>query len=358
MRRRRAGWSRWLPALLAVPVFAQVPGTGVPVDADRDDAPAYGSTHRVPDDFLDRHRRPSVVLPSEPAEPGREATERSGAMIAKPAAEIRRLPEGYVIGSRPAYIKHEDDWHVAHLLPQPGMVDPPPLRLLPNQHLALVESVLAETQETSRFVLTGRVTEYLGANYLLIEHVAEVLTAPPTPPPADSVPAPATSPPASEDVAPDAEPPVEPSPQDIIRQLMETKPLRAVVLPKEEPEVPDFPAPTTQEQSPLRSNVPDDPDAAPVHILPEGTIMVDQLGRLVPAGEQWWSLAFEDRGRDASRPPIRVLPSRLLETAVTLSSGTAQGGVFMVSGEITTYKGLNYLLLRKVLVRRDLGNFR
>lgn len=86
--------------------------------------------------------------------------------------------------------------------------------------------------------------------------------------------------------------------------------------------------------------------------------MVDQLGRLVPAGEQWWSLAFEDRGRDASRPPIRVLPSRLLETAVTLSSGTAQGGVFMVSGEITTYKGLNYLLLRKVLVRRDLGNFR
>ena len=139
---------------------------------------------------------------------------------------------------------------------------------------------------------------------------------------------------------------------------METKPLRAVVLPKEEPEVADFPAPTTQEQSPLRSNVPDDPDAAPVHILPEGTIMVDQLGRLVPAGEQWWSLAFEDRGRDASRPPIRVLPSRLLETAVTLSSGTAQGGVFMVSGEITTYKGFNYLLLRKVLVRRDLGNFR
>jgi hypothetical protein len=48
VRRRRAGWSRWLPALLAVPVFAQVPGTGVPVDADRDDAPAYGSTHRVP----------------------------------------------------------------------------------------------------------------------------------------------------------------------------------------------------------------------------------------------------------------------------------------------------------------------
>jgi hypothetical protein len=125
-------------------------------------------------------------------------------------------PEGYVIGSRPAHIKHEDDWHVAHLLPRPGMVDPPPLRLLPNQHLALVESVLAEAQETSQFVLTGRVTEYLGANYLLIEHVAEVLTAPPTPPLADSVPAPATAPPVSEDRAPDAEPQPNRAAQDII----------------------------------------------------------------------------------------------------------------------------------------------
>jgi hypothetical protein len=30
--------------------------------------------------------------------------------------------------------------------------------------------------------------------------------------------------------------------------------------------------------------------------------------------------------------------------------------VFIISGEITLYQETNYLLLRKVLVRRDLGN--
>jgi hypothetical protein len=30
--------------------------------------------------------------------------------------------------------------------------------------------------------------------------------------------------------------------------------------------------------------------------------------------------------------------------------------VFVVSGELTEFHGLNYLLLRKVLIQRDLGN--
>ncbi len=353
-------WSGWLLVVLIGPAVAQVPSTGVPLDAESGEAPAFSSTRRVPDDYLDRHRRPSVVLPSEPAEPGRGATERSGAVIARLSAEMRRLPEGYVIGSRPAYLKPEDEWYVAHLLPRPGMVDAPPLRLLPNQHLALIESVLAETQETPQFVLTGRVTEYLGANYLLIEHVAEVLT-PPTAPAEAPPPPVATAPPPTEaEVAPGPEPAAEPSPEEIIRQLMETKPLRAVVLPPEPDDAVAPAAPDGASSEPLPNNeaTATQTAAGAVQMLPEGTIMIDQLGRFVPAGEQGWSLAFEDPGRDAGRPPIRVLPSRLLETAVALSTGTAQGGVFMVSGEVTTYKGLNYLLLRKVLVRRDLGNFR
>ena len=46
----------------------------------------------------------------------------------------------------------------------------------------------------------------------------------------------------------------------------------------------------------------------------------------------------------------------LSEAAV--SGGGTRGVVFVVSGEITDYHGSNYLLLRKVLVRRDMGNFR
>ena len=91
---------------------------------------------------------------------------------------------------------------------------------------------------------------------------------------------------------------------------------------------------------------------------PEGTFLVDQLGRVVPSSEGWWSLAWEDRGELAGRKPVRMLPNRLLETAIALSGGGTHGVVFIVSGEVTEYKGVNYLLVRKVLVRRDLGNLR
>jgi hypothetical protein len=53
-----------------------------------------------------------------------------------------------------------------------------------------------------------------------------------------------------------------------------------------------------------------------------------------------------------------VLPSQLLELAITLSKGGAGGVVLVISGEVTVHKGIDYLLLRKVIVRRDLGNFR
>ena len=56
--------------------------------------------------------------------------------------------------------------------------------------------------------------------------------------------------------------------------------------------------------------------------------------------------------------PIRLLPNRLLETALAISGAGTRSVVFIVSGEVMEYKGMNYLLLRKVLVRRDLGNFR
>ena len=90
---------------------------------------------------------------------------------------------------------------------------------------------------------------------------------------------------------------------------------------------------------------------------PEETMLMDRLGRVVP-GDPWWSLAFEDRGTGVEEKPVRLLQNRLLENALAISGTGTKARVILVSGETTEYKGTNYLLLRKVLARRDMGNFR
>ena len=91
--------------------------------------------------------------------------------------------------------------------------------------------------------------------------------------------------------------------------------------------------------------------------LPEGAMVVDRVGRVIP-GEPWWSLVFEDQGTHPKDKPMPLLPNQLLETAIALTSGGTEGVVLVVSGEATLHNEDNYLLLRKVLIRRDLGNIR
>ena len=49
--------------------------------------------------------------------------------------------------------------------------------------------------------------------------------------------------------------------------------------------------------------------------------------------------------------PIRLLPCKLLQKA------KRRGGRLRISGEITRYQGRRYLLLRKVLPERRMGQF-
>ena len=54
--------------------------------------------------------------------------------------------------------------------------------------------------------------------------------------------------------------------------------------------------------------------------------------------------------------PLRLLPSQLL-TTMEQASKSADGSIlFVISGEITEYGGINYVLLRKVLIHRRTGN--
>ncbi len=322
-----------------------VPKVGVPVAATE---PAYSKTEQVPEELLGGPRRKVVILPREPADSADSTAwtespdERSGAVVAKVVPEQHRLPEGYVIGARAGRIDKEDKWFIARLASGENLPDAPPLRLLPNRELAKVEAILTEVPGSRDFLLSGRITEFQGVNYLLLEHVAQVLPVPP-----------------EEKVSPEAKPASgpttgkgapsragrEPTPEEVIQQLMQSEPDRVLVLP----EVRTTSAP-----------VGDKTESAGGEQIgwPEGTLLVDQVGRVVPGGEGWWLLAWEDRGENAGRKPVRLLPNRLLETAVALSGGGTRGVVFVLSGEVEEYKGVNYLLLRKVLIRRDLGNLR
>ena len=367
------------------PVAAKPPASqpaSAPAPTLSNTPPSYNSTQRLPDEILNGNRRQTIVLPSEPRE-GDEAPEGSGGVVAKLAPEVQRLPEGYVIGARPARIKSDGDWQVAYLIPQEGMPETPPLRLLPNQYLEMIETVLADAGTTTQFLLTGRVTEFQGVNYLLVEHIAQLmpssLATKPAPAKPSTAPAEAgndstASRPAGSDAAPgQATRPAsdrEPSAEEVIRKLMQTEPARALVIPRERVEKPAASMPAAAEKSKLPASL-FEPERAPAPATPpagdaakegitwsESTWLIDQLGRVVPAGGAWWSLAFENRGQEANRRPVRLLPNRLLETAIALSGGGTRGVVFSISGEVTTYRGQNYLMIRKVLVRRDMGNFR
>jgi hypothetical protein len=99
------------------------------------------------------------------------------------------------------------------------------------------------------------------------------------------------------------------------------------------------------------------PDLREEPLRPEGSMVVDRAGRLTRDGE-WWTFAFEAEGRVLRERPLRLLPNRMLEFMETASAGGQTGVVFIISGEVTEYHGANYLLVKKVLVQRDMGNIR
>ena len=95
------------------------------------------------------------------------------------------------------------------------------------------------------------------------------------------------------------------------------------------------------------------PDAPRVELLREGTFLVDRVGRLDRGGDAALpELLLDADGRGLRDPPLRVLPNLKLmemEKALDASGSDLQ---FRVTGELTEYRGRNYILLQKVIVLR------
>lgn len=341
-------------ALTAVTALAQTATTrpaGTSAVANR--VPEYAGTEHIPKKVLDENAGQSILLPTEPGEYGEEPSRLSGSTPAKVIAEPKPLPDGYVIGRRPGRVVKGDGGYDLILDHVDRLPDPPALRILPNSRLTLLDAIVADGSQDRHFVVTGRVTEFQGANYILLDNLAEQTGPSGGNPPVAGPSAPVgkeTTPPTKPESGPTTRPVGrEPTAEELINELMKDKPTRAIAFPGDT-------QPTTAPAG-LQPATGPAPVADRAH-WPDETLLSDCQGRLVPGEAGVWMLAFEDPGRKPSLRPIRVLPSRLLETALSLTGGGTKPVVLVVSGEVTAYRGTNYILLRKVLVRRNMGNIR
>ena len=104
------------------------------------------------------------------------------------------------------------------------------------------------------------------------------------------------------------------------------------------------------------------PSVAPLRAKPlppsRPSMVVDRLAHIlaVPA-DKWWEARFLS-DNTLREEPLRLLPNKMLERAIRLAGRNSDNPrTLRISGLITLYKGRRYLLLRKVLRKRDMGQF-
>jgi hypothetical protein len=147
------------------------------------------------------------------------------------------------------------------------------------------------------------------------------------------------------------EPPRQPSAAEILQELMKRQQPRPAIMPSR-------PGVTIEDRLPTAASEPTvNPSRQERPLLPDGSTLADRVGRLVRRGNAWF-LAFESEGKVLRESPLQILPNRDLEIMEIASANGTRPVKFRVSGEVTEYRGANYLMLRKVLIVQDLGNFK
>ncbi len=265
--------------------------------------------------------------------------------------------EGTAVTDRKGTIKldAESGWMVMTFENQPGRPWVIPRRLLQCSLLEKVEEILEKNPNT-RFDVIGETTVFSNNAYLIFRRVA-VIDSPPPPKPAPdkTAPQPLVTPQNGQPETAKA-PPAEPADQkdnagktsltttELIKAMMKDKPRTALrVDPASDRSVAE--------------NVESVAPAGKEPLNPgRKSLVIDRLVRLVEKGH-WWEAHFES-DNTLREPPMRVLPNSLLTRGVHLNRQLGQGELKLrVSGEITSYKGRRYLLIRKLLVERDLDQF-
>ena len=98
------------------------------------------------------------------------------------------------------------------------------------------------------------------------------------------------------------------------------------------------------------------PNAPPVTVMREGSFIVDRTGRFVRNNDgQQWEFVFDADGRALKDPPVVVLPNLTMMAMENYATGTSRELRFRITGEVTEYRGRNYVLLRKAVVMPEVA---
>ena len=100
---------------------------------------------------------------------------------------------------------------------------------------------------------------------------------------------------------------------------------------------------------------PETPSATGRPLVREGTPLLDRIGRLTPSADGTsFQINFESDGRTLSEPPMTLLPNRRLMELESRLRTSYRDLKLSVSGEVTEYRGKNYLLLSRWSIVPDI----
>jgi hypothetical protein len=118
------------------------------------------------------------------------------------------------------------------------------------------------------------------------------------------------------------------------------------------PPPPPSPAATNPALTPTMEAVA--PNTPSTNRLHEGQIIQDRVGRLVPDEKTGtYIIEFDADGKGMADPPMGLLPSRMLASMEDASAKGTKPVKFKVTGEVTEYRGKNYLLVMSMQAIAD-----
>jgi hypothetical protein len=242
------------------------------------------------------------------------------------------VPESMVVDARCRLIRETDTgWFALDFPERLPAGFPNRMRVLPGRELETLEA-LTDANSQAWFRVTGQTTSYAGRAYILLLSIAEEWSARPEPSgdqprPSAVAESPTTQPAGAASPADDTE--------RIRRSLTKIRPPKPIV-----PLPPAAPPPEAAEAT---STSP--PPTTP----PAGDILINRVVRIAPSADGQWLEARFEADNTLQERPIPLLPCQLLERAAAIR------GKVCITGIVRYYKGRNYLLLRKALAERDMG---
>jgi len=285
---------------------------------------SQGQDRRLDQILLDR---PEVPI-TEPKRPDRSPRPRrdlpaDGSMVVDARCRLER--------------EAQTGWFILRFLPSgDGSAVPVPRRVLQCELLEQMEAIIAKNPRAV-FRVSGETTVFMNRCFLMPHKVTvEGASGPVVARPREDEPV--------EQATSMRTGATKASSEDILSQLV-SEDLGRPVVP--ESSRPDTPRRTDGSVAP----------AARQLIVAE-PIVVNRVVRILPEQQGGWLVARFESDNTLQEPPVRLLPSALLETARKLrKAGPTNLAKLQISGNITWYHGRRYLLLRSVIPVRHMGQF-